>query len=106
MRASSDEFFDQELIAIVEGAATPAQVKAASEMLIERRHQDIVNNTSPISPVDPAGPCVSQIEEMPQTQPEQTDSIAWNDFLEFDSKYGAPSRLRIQKTWVQRSRCY
>ena len=88
MQANSDEFSDQELIAFVEGGAFP---EAAGKLLIDRHHQDIVNNTSPISPVDPAGPCVSQIEEMPQTQAEQTNRIVWDDFPELDSKYGVPS---------------
>ncbi|KAL9067183.1 MAG: hypothetical protein Q9161_007079 [Pseudevernia consocians] len=80
----------QEQIAIIHGGATPAQYAANYEMLLERQRQDIIDNTSPISPVFSAHPSIPQTKETSQTQREQTYSLEYDDFPELDAKYGPP----------------
>ncbi len=77
----------EEQIAIIHGGATPAQYETAREILIERHRQDIIDNTSPISPVFPADSAVKEIKELSQPETNHTSSIEWDDFPELDAKY-------------------
>lgn len=88
----------QEQIAIIHGGATLAQYEAVNEMLLEQHRQDVIDNTSPVSPVFPPGLSAQQIEGMSQSQAEQTSSLEWDDFPELDSKYGLPSVMGDSRT--------
>lgn len=79
----------KEQINIIHGGATPAQYAATREMLLERQRQDIIDNTSPITPVSPTRSFVPQTKDESQNQAEQTnDSLEYDDFPELDAKYG------------------
>ena len=91
--AHGDELTDKERLAIIHGGATPTQYEATREMLSERLRQDVIDNTSPISPVFPAGAGVADIKMKPQNQAEEAGSIEWNDFPELDHKYPTPLKL-------------
>ena len=79
----------QEQINIIHGGATPAQYAATREMLLERQRQDIIDNTSPISPVSPSRSFVPHIKDESQAQAEQANNgLEYDDFPELDAKYG------------------
>lgn len=78
----------QEQISKILGGATPAQYEAAREMLLERQRQNIIDNTSPISPVSPGIP---QTKATSQTPTEQSYTLEYDDFPELDSKHNTQS---------------
>lgn len=75
----------EEQIAVIHGGATPAQYETTREMLLEQQRQDVIDNTSPISPVFPARPNVLRDED---AAAEKTDGVEWDDFPELNAKYG------------------
>ena len=88
----------QEQIAVIHGGATPAQCADTREMLLERQRQDIVDNTSPITPVSPAYSSVPETKDGDQTQSEEKGSLEWDDFPELDARYGTPPAARGSAT--------
>lgn len=77
----------QEQIAMIHGGATPAQYADTRGMLLERKRQDVMDNTSPISPVCPS---VEQTKVTYHTQAEQTYNPEYDDFPELDAQYAPP----------------
>ena len=92
----------EEQIAIIHGGATPAQYEAAREMLLERQRQDIIDNTSPISPVFEAPLTDTQAREFLQPNAKPTSSVEWDDFPELDAKYD--SRITAQNSTTDDSK--
>ncbi len=79
----------KEQINIIHGGATPAQYAATREMLLERQRQDIIDNTSPITPVFPACSFFPPIKDETLSQVEKANnSLDHDDFPELDAKYG------------------
>ncbi|CAF9905466.1 MAG: hypothetical protein ALECFALPRED_000629 [Alectoria fallacina] len=72
----------QEQVAIIHGGATPTQEAATRGRLLERQRQDIVDDTSHISPVSPAQSGVPQIKDAYNSQAE------WDEFPDLDATYG------------------
>lgn len=77
----------EEQIAVIHGGATPAQYETTREMLLEQQRQEIIKNTSPISPVFPASPNVTETKFI---SAEQDDSLEYDDFPQLNAKYGLP----------------
>lgn len=78
-----DELTIQEEMSVIYGGATPAQYSTTHELLLEQQRQDIIDNTSPISPVFP-----DRFGQKVQNQAEQVDSLEYDDFPELNAKYG------------------
>ena len=78
-----DELTTQEEMNIIHGGATPAQYATAQELLLEQQRQDIIDNTSPISPVFP-----DRFGQRVPTKAKQTNNLEYDDFPELNAKYG------------------
>ena len=78
----------QEQINIIHGGATPEQYAVFREMLLEQQRQDMIDNTSPISPVLATDSDASRTESAFHNRAEQQGSVEWDDFPELDAKYG------------------
>ena len=74
----------QEQIAIIHGGVTPTQDAATRGKVLERQHQEIVDDTSNISPVSPYQ------SDVPQSNDAYNSQAEWDDFPELDAKYGPP----------------
>lgn len=74
----------QEQVAIIHGGATPTQDAATRGKVLERQHQDIVDDTSHISPVSPNQSGVPQSKDAHDSQAE------WDDFPDLDAQYRPP----------------
>ncbi|CAD6586394.1 MAG: hypothetical protein ASARMPREDX12_002352 [Alectoria sarmentosa] len=73
-----------EQIAIIHGGVTPTQDAATRGKVLERQHQEIVDDTSNISPVSPYQ------SDVPQSNDAYNSQAEWDDFPELDAKYGPP----------------
>ena len=83
----SNDLTAQDQIAVIHGGATAAQYEATREMLLERHRQDLIANTSPISPTSSAHPGASHNEPTAQTQAERAKSSEWDDFPDLNAQY-------------------
>lgn len=84
----------QEQIAMMHGGGTPAQYAETREMILEQKRQDVIDNTSPISPVYPG---VEQTKVTYHTQAEQTYNPEYDDFPELDAQYAPPPAAGVSE---------
>ena len=78
----------KEQVATNHGRVAPSQCDITREMHLAQLRQDIIDNTSPISP--PSSPSLGVLKTETQSHEDLNlmDIDEWNDFPELDAKYG------------------